>query len=101
MKTFLQKHRRVIVVTIHLVLTVVSNLLAVLLRFDGTFPQEHIRPVLQGLPWLLAIRGASFWAFGLYEGLWRYASLWDLNRIILSVALARPRSGCSSAGRCT
>src|SRR5579864_4538866 len=87
-KTFVHRFRRPIVWAIHLALTVVSNYIAVLLRFDFQFPAEYQGAIVRALPWLLAIRAASFWMFRLYEGLWRYTSLWDLNRIIYSVALS-------------
>ena len=44
---------------------------------------------------------ALFWAFGLYRGMWRFASLPDLQRILLAVgigALAVPAL-CSSLMR--
>ncbi len=30
----------------------------------------------------------AFWVLGLYRGLWRYASLPDLQRILVAVAVA-------------
>ena len=40
------------------------------------------------LPWVLLVYAAVFWALGLYRGLWRYASLPDLQRIVLAVGVA-------------
>ena len=88
MKAVLIRYRRFIVVFLHLGLCLVSNYLAFLLRFDNGVPPEHIRPLILALPWLIAIRGTSFWVFRLYHGLWRYASLWDLQRIIGSVVVS-------------
>ena len=86
MKVSLLRYRRAIVVVLHLALTVLSYLLAYVLRFDGNIPDDQLRPLLMSLPLLLLVRTASFWGFQLYEGLWRYASLVDLQKIILSVA---------------
>src|SRR6202008_3333448 len=40
------------------------------------------------LPWVLGIHAAVFWALGLYRGLWRFASLPDLKRILIAVGIA-------------
>lgn len=82
------RHRRLIIVAVHLALTAISNYAAFMLRFEFTMPPEHLRPFLAALPLLLLIRGLSFWLFRLYEGLWRYVGLWDLQKIIIAVALS-------------
>src|SRR5687767_3041963 len=43
--------------------------------------------MLERLPWEVAIYAVTFLAFGLYRGLWRFASLPDLRRILLAVGL--------------
>ena len=40
---------------------------------------------LQALPSLLIIRGLTFYRFRLFQGLWRYTSLWDLRNILIGV----------------
>ena len=74
------------VVTIHLLLVVVSHTLAFWLRFDGAIPPAELALVTQMLPVLIAIRALLFLPFRLYEGLWRYTSIWDLRNIVSSVA---------------
>ena len=61
---------------------------AFLLRFnfDTAAAVWHIIGVT--LPWVLIVHTASFYYFGLYRGLWRFASLPDLRRILLAVGLA-------------
>ena len=39
------------------------------------------------LAWVLPLQAGIFLAFGLYRGLWRFASVPDLQRIMLAVAL--------------
>jgi len=72
-------------VVFHAVLIVVSNLAAFWLRFDGNTPTDHWQHAVQLLPYLLATRVLTFVPFRLFEGLWRYSSLWDLRNIILGV----------------
>jgi FlaA1/EpsC-like NDP-sugar epimerase/lipopolysaccharide/colanic/teichoic acid biosynthesis glycosyltransferase len=81
-RTVLLKWRRVLIVTLDLALIVLANYLAFWLRFDGAIPAEETERFLRLLPWLIAIRGVVFAVFRLNEGLWRYTSIWDLQRIV-------------------
>lgn len=83
-KPFL-RHRRPLVVAIHVVLTIAANYGAFWLRFDGDIPSEELLRLSQFLPWLVLCRAAAFVPFQLYEGLWRYTSLWDLRNIAAGV----------------
>ena len=67
----------------HDLLTVpVAWLGAYWLRFNlGTIPPDFLAAALNALPWVLLIQGAIYWLFGLYRGVWRFASLPDLVRI--------------------
>jgi len=53
------------------------------LRFnlDG-IPEEYLLHALRQLPLVLLVQGALFWYFGLYRGVWRFASIPDLVRIL-------------------
>jgi FlaA1/EpsC-like NDP-sugar epimerase len=44
--------------------------------------------MLQSLLWVVGLQAAIFWLFGLYRGIWRYASVPDLKRIVLAVIVA-------------
>lgn len=61
---------------------------AYLLRFNFAIPPEHVGYMLQSLVWVVPLQGAVFIAYGLYRGMWRFASVPDLQRIIFSVATA-------------
>jgi FlaA1/EpsC-like NDP-sugar epimerase len=67
----------------HDLLTVpISWLLAYWLRFNlDQVPPEFISGALNSLPWVILIQGTIYWQFGLYRGVWRFASLPDLVRI--------------------
>jgi FlaA1/EpsC-like NDP-sugar epimerase len=53
------------------------------LRFnlDG-IPVEYWQQALRMLPLVLFVQGSLFWYFGLYRGVWRFASMPDLVRIL-------------------
>lgn len=87
MLSLLHTYRRPLVVVAHLLLAAASNFAAYLLRFDFAIPPEHVRSFLAALPLLLTLRGVTFYLFRLYEGLWRYVSLSDLERIVGAVLL--------------
>ena len=74
-----------LVIAVHAVLIVGACSLACWLRFDGAVPPTVAANLAATLPWVLAIRGIMFVPFGLYGGLWRYTSIWDLCRIVVAV----------------
>jgi len=58
---------------------------AYLLRFDFEPPENFLAEMMRTLLWVAPLQGITFWRFGLYQGLWRYASVTDLRRIFLAV----------------
>ena len=58
------------------------------LRFNLTIPSEFISGALGALALVIVVHAPVYWLSGLYRGIWRYASLMDLRRIILAVALS-------------
>ncbi len=61
---------------------------AYLLRFNFEPPPNFVDEMLRTLVWVVPLQGVVFWRFGLYRGLWRYASVADLRRIFLAVLMA-------------
>jgi FlaA1/EpsC-like NDP-sugar epimerase len=57
------------------------------LRFNLDLPEPYYSDMLHSLAWILPMQAAIFFAFGLYRGLWRFASMVDLQRIVFSAAL--------------
>jgi FlaA1/EpsC-like NDP-sugar epimerase len=56
-------------------------------RFNLAYiPPEFLDAAVDMLPLVVLVMGSSFWAFGLYRSVWRFASLTDLVRIGQGVA---------------
>jgi FlaA1/EpsC-like NDP-sugar epimerase len=85
--------RRVLALVHDMVAAAAAWVLAFWLRFNLDIPDEFARAMLASLPLAVALYAATFLGFGLYRGLWRFASLPDLRRIVMAVgtgALAVP-----------
>lgn len=56
------------------------------LRFNlGPIPEGYLNQALILLPVIAVAQGGMFWYFGLYRGIWRFASIPDLVRILKAV----------------
>src|SRR5205085_10845007 len=66
-------------------LIVLSNYFAFWLRFDGDIPLVQFALFKQTLLVVLVTRALIFIPFRLYEGLWRYTSLWDFQKILSAI----------------
>lgn len=62
-------------------LFVLAHVLAYLFRFEFSLSQNEIQPVHVALVWLVPLKTAVFFGFGLYKGMWRYTSVWDYWRL--------------------
>ena len=58
------------------------------LLFDFEIPDTVASTMTQRLPAVVAVHALVFFAFGLQRGLWRYAGVLELRRIVLAVAAA-------------
>lgn len=61
---------------------------AYLLRFNFELPTQFQDEFWSTLIWVVPLQGAVFWGFSLYRGIWRYASVADLRRILFAVVAA-------------
>jgi FlaA1/EpsC-like NDP-sugar epimerase len=82
------KYRRPIVIAGEIAIVTLSNYLGFLLRFDWPIPPPFLDLFVHTLPLVIAIRALLFIPFRLYEGLWRYTSLWDVRNIAASTILS-------------
>lgn len=77
---------RTIIAFVHdIAAAVIAWWLAYLFRFNFDIPPLYLASLKEILPWLVPIHAAVFLWFGLYRGLWHYASLPDLKRILFAV----------------
>ncbi len=93
MKTILQilldrARRAAVVAVLDIVMVPLAWLGAYWLRFNlGAIPETMTASMLQALWVLVPVQGLCFWYFGLYRGIWRFASMPDLLRILKAVAV--------------
>lgn len=80
--------RRIIALSHDLFVAIVAWWLAYLFRFNFDIPPDYMVAMQQTLPWVISVQAIVFFLFGLYRGVWRYASLPDLRRILLAVLAA-------------
>ncbi len=80
--------RTLVAITHDVAATAVAWLAAYWLRFNLDIPAEHLQGALSALWWVVPLYAVVFVRFGLYRGIWRYASLRDLQRIVLAVGIA-------------
>jgi FlaA1/EpsC-like NDP-sugar epimerase len=58
------------------------------LRFNLVIPETFMQAAIDSLPVVMAIHIPACWWFGLYRGIWRYATVMDLRRILFAVSFA-------------
>ncbi|HBW21903.1 MAG: hypothetical protein A2X28_02105 [Elusimicrobia bacterium GWA2_56_46] len=89
MKAALKKHRNWFVFSADAVAVAVSFWLAFQLRFDFHPPELQFSNFLQTVLIVIAARLAAFYYFGLYKGIWRYASINDLTSVFKAIAVSQ------------
>lgn len=79
---------RLIVIAHDVLMIPIAWLLAYWLRFNlANIPVVFLKQAFHILPWLMLLQLGAYQLFGLYRGIWRFASLPDLMRIIKAVLL--------------
>ena len=66
------------------VLLILAHLGAYLLRFEFSMAETFWHKILLGLPWIILVKLLLFAYFGLYRGMWRYTSLFTLQRVLFA-----------------
>jgi FlaA1/EpsC-like NDP-sugar epimerase len=58
------------------------------LRFNFAIPPGFVEAMWSNLLWIIPLQAVIFHGFGLYRGIWRFASIPDLRRIALAAGTA-------------
>ena len=80
-------NRRLAIILHDLLMVALAWLLAYLIRYNFNLNLEQWPVLGQSLAMVVVIQGLVSWRFGLYRGVWRFASIPDLWNIIRAVFL--------------
>jgi FlaA1/EpsC-like NDP-sugar epimerase len=75
------KYRRPLIVFAHLIIISISYIVSFLLRFDFRISDYYVLLILRTISILVLAKLIVFYYYGLFSGLWRYASIDDVWRI--------------------
>lgn len=87
MKNLLKTYRAFFVLSHDAVAVVLAWGLAYSLRFNFTIPPQFVTTMMETLLFVLPVHMMVFVVLGLYKGVWRFASVLDLKRIVSAVGL--------------
>lgn len=88
MKLSIQNWRTHFALTHDLCVATLAWLFAYHLRFNFEVPADFVQDMWDSVIWVVPIQALLFVTFGLYRGVWRFASIPDIKRILLSVSVA-------------
>jgi FlaA1/EpsC-like NDP-sugar epimerase len=71
-----------VMLSVDAIMVILAYYWSYLLRFDGAIPQKHLTNFIYTTVWIIPIKLAFFYVFGLYKGMWRYTSIGDLGNIV-------------------
>jgi len=82
------KIRTIVAMSYDVVAAIAAWWFAYLLRFNFEIPTNFRNELIQTMTWVVPLQAMVFWAFSLYRGIWRFASVSDLRRISFAVLVA-------------
>ncbi|MFJ5445051.1 polysaccharide biosynthesis protein [Methylobacillus methanolivorans] len=71
-----------------IVVAVLAWWVAFLFRFNFDVPDNFTQSMLESAVWVIPLQALVFLFAGLYRGVWRFASLPDLQRLIRAIAIS-------------
>jgi len=83
-----EKRRSYLIVIYDVVMIVASLILAFSLRYDFRIPAASLTGLGVYLLWALPVKLSVFYLFGLYRGMYRYTSIWDLVNVGKATVIA-------------
>jgi len=83
-----QRLKVIFLVLMDLLIVSMTPYLALYVRLEGTLNSPFYDSLLEVMPEIIAIRLITFYAFGLYNRLWRYASINEVIVIVGSVTVS-------------
>jgi len=84
----IEKRRSYLIVIYDVVMIVASLFLAFCLRYDFRIPITSYSGLGVYLLWALPVKLSVFYLFGLYRGMYRYTSIWDLVNVGKATVIA-------------
>ncbi len=66
----------------------VSLSLAFLVRFEFSLPPEYVDQLLGFLPFFVGLKLLTYFSLGLYRGMWRYTSFYEVWRLLQAALLS-------------
>ena len=88
MKKTMTNPRTLLAIFHDIVAAAFAWVVAYLLRFNFSIPADFALEMLATIGWVVMLQVGVFVGFGLYRGVWRFASVSDLKRIFLAVSSA-------------
>jgi len=84
----LNKNRKYLVFVYDTLIVIASIFLAYISRFDFQFTSDTLLILAQYLLWTYPVKIIVFYFFGLYKGMYRYTSIWDLLNVAKATFLS-------------
>jgi len=88
MKNLLKTKNFYFVLFTDFIIIILSFYASYLIRFEFNIPEIHFNEFLKALPLIIFIKMICFFYFHLYQGMWRYTSLFDIFNIVKAVAVS-------------
>ena len=79
--------RKILLLIIDIVLVNLCIYVALIFRFDGNIPRYFVNTFINSMIYLTAIKIVVYHLFGLYNSLWKYASIDEMLQLAFAVAI--------------
>ena len=75
-------------IIVDVILAGLAYFLAYYLRFDGDIPAGDFANWMKTVVWIVPLKLACFFFFGIYKGMWRYTGIYDLENLIKACVIS-------------